>query len=248
VIRCISVSAFAFGAVLALPNVAWAKGCREVSDIVGYEKCHRFGDGWATERRPPIDLGLDLPYMTFDPNGTSFDASKGKNDPAHFTYPGQSLGVKSIDTFGFGLKITGYFLGPLYTGVTFGLTFGRNDYDTVTANGTPLSRSDSAVNTTGFYGGALLGVRLPLGRISLRFETLFGGTSLTIDQHSSVGDYSSTAGHWMIEPRATVDVWIRPNVSLGAYGGINALDAGDRVLGLSLEYHVRSFDGAFALW
>ena len=122
--------------LVALPRVAHARGCSEISDIVGYERCHRFGDGWAVERRLPISLALQLPYLTFDPNGYDFDATREKKHPT-LTIPGSSLGATTLDAVGFGGNIEGLFLGPLYTGVSFGMDFGHHHSDSVTANGPP---------------------------------------------------------------------------------------------------------------
>ena len=233
--------------LVALPRLAHARGCTEVSDIVGYEKCHRFGDSWAVERRLPIALALQLPYLSFDPNGYDFDASRGKKEPS-LTVPGSSLGATTLDTVGFGARIEGFYLGPLYTGVSWGMGFGHDRFASVTASGTTLSPSNAFVNTTMMFGGAILGVRVPLGWVSFRLEALFGGSSLSISQHSALGDYTSTAGHGIIEPHVFVDIWTTPSMTLSAYAGANVFDTKERTAGLVLEWHGRSFDGQFAFW
>ena len=234
--------------LVALPRLAFASSsCREVSDIVGYEKCHRFGDGWAVERRLPIAIALQLPYVSFDPNGYDFDAVHKKGDPS-LTFPGAALGANTFDAVGFGGRIEGFFLGPLYTGVSFGGAFGHQSFARVTAGGNVLSPSESFVNTTIISGGALLGVRVPLGWVSFRLEALFGGSSVSISQQSAVGGFTSSAGHGIIEPHAMVDVWATPTVTLSAYAGANVFDTKERSMGLVLEWHGRSFDGEFAFW
>ena len=242
------LSAFvvALACLVAVPRLAHARGCTEVSDIVGYEKCHRFGDGWAVERSVPLALALQLPYVTFDPSGYDFDANRGKKDPT-LTFPGSSLGAP-ITAMGFGARIEGFYLGPLYTGVSFGMGFGHEHFAPVTVGGSTLSPSDELVNTTIVWGGALLGVRVPLGWVSLRLEALFGGTSLSISQHSSLGDFTSTAGHGLIEPHVFFDVWTTPNMTLGAYAGANVFDTKERTAGLVLEWHGRAFDGQYSFW
>ena len=91
-------------------------------------------------------------------------------------------------------------------------------------------------------------MRLPLGWVSFRLEALFGGSSLSISQHSALGDYTSTAGHGLIEPHVFVDVWTTPSVTLSAYAGANVFDTKEHTAGLVLEWHGRSFDGQFAFW
>jgi hypothetical protein len=233
--------------LVATPRLAFASHCTEVSDVVGYERCHRFGDGWAVERRPALAAALALPLLSFDPNRFQFDAARGKGDPT-LSFPGSALGVRTLDTAGFGLRIEGFFFGPLYTGVSFGMGFGHAGFASVTADGQVLSPSNAFVNTTIMYGGALLGVRVPLGWVSFRLEGLFGGSSLDISQHSAIGDFSSTAGHGLIEPHLIFDVWATPNVTLSAYAGANVFDTKERSMGLVLEFHGRSFDGQYAFW
>jgi hypothetical protein len=239
-------------AMFALESVAHAKGCTEVSDIVGYEKCHRYGDGWAVERRWPIGLALSFPYQTFDPNGIGFDFLHGKNDPHPFTLAGDKLGAASFGAAGFNIRLEGFVFGWLYLGFEWGLGFGHNQINNFTAlvDNVPTNfvGSDAAVNTTDFHGGAFAGVRIPLGRVSLRLEGFAGGDLVSISAHSPLGDYMGSAGRGQLAPRAVVDLWASPNVTFSAYGGINAVDTKERTLGLMLEYHVRSFDGAFALW
>ncbi len=239
-------------ATLAFESLAQAKGCVEVSDIVGYEKCHRFGDGWAVERRWPIGLALTFPYQTFDPNGLDFSFQQGKNDPNKFSLPGDKLGSTAFGTAGFNIRMEGFIWSWIYIGVEWGLGFGHNqisDFSAMVGN-TPqnFTGSDAAVNTVLFHGGGFAGLRIPLGRVSLRLEGFAGGNMASINAHSTVGDYSGSGGRGALMPRAAVDLWPSPNVTFSVYGGVNAIDTRERTLGLMLEYHVRSFDGAFALW
>ncbi len=248
-----SVAIGAFSAALAFcPKTAHARGCTEVSDIVGYEKCHRFGDGWAVEHRLPIAVALSLPYQTFDPNSTTFDFSKGKHDPDSFSLPGERLGATSLGGVGFNLRLEAFVWSWIYVGVEWGLAFGHNqvaDFSAPVKNApAQFSGSDAAVNTVMFHAGAFAGLRIPLGRISLRLEGLGGANTATVNLHSSQGDYLANAARGSLMPRAIVDVWASPNVTMSVFGGFNALDTQERTLGVMLELHMRSFDGAFSLW
>lgn len=229
-----------------------SRHCTEVSDIVGYERCHRFGDGWSLERAPPFVLSLQLPYDSFDPGKLDFSAARQKNDPNALSFGGKYLGTSALRTYGFGFRLEGFFLGPLYTGVSFALGWGSNSFSDVVGNGdaakgVSLSPAGGA-NTMSYSVGAVLGVRVPLGRVSFRLEGVAGGSGVDLSQHSAIGDYTASANKWLLEPRAMVDVWISPKVTLSAYGGFNALDTEDRQFGLVLALHMRSYDGAFAFW
>jgi hypothetical protein len=234
-------------------RTAHARGCSEVSDIVGYEKCNRFGDGWSLDRRPPLFFGFTLQHSLFDPNGVTFQQEKGKgvtlgNDPSLPHFDGGSLGVGGLEAFGFDLRIGGYFLGPLYTGIDFGVGFGHNRLGVVSSNGTTFIPSNSTFNTNESTIGGLLGVRLPLGRLSLRLEELGALRTAEIWEETPAGELRMGAFRGVLETRALVDVWATPNLTLSVYGGTNALDTQEQSMGLAIEYHGRSFDGAFSLW
>lgn len=253
--RAIHVGAMAvafLGAALACESRAFAKGCTEVSDIVGYEKCHRYGDGWAVERRWPIGIALTLPYQTFDPNGLGFDFAQGKHDPNTFTASGDKFKSNALGAFGFNLRIEGFVWRWFYVGVEWGLGFGHNqiaDFTNIVGNTTTqFSGSDAGINTVLFHGGGFLGLRIPLGRMSLRLEGFAGGNIATVNVDSALGGYEGSGGRGSLMPRAAIDVWASPNVTMSAFGGFNGLDTRERTVGVMLEYHVRSFDGAFAFW
>ncbi len=244
-----ALGVFVAVATIALARPAHARGCSEVSDIVGYERCHRFGDGWAVERRWPIVLSLELPYQTFDPRGVDFDFQREKADPNAFSVPGRELGPNVLSTAGLALRGEGFFWRWLYVGAEIGFGLGHNEIGSFTATVGDASKtfttSESAINTVMMQGGVLLGVRVPLGRLSLRLEGFAGGSILTVD---SSGGYSGTAGRGLLMPRAAADFWVSPNVTFSAYGGFDALDTRNQTLGLAVAFHVRSFDGAFSLW
>jgi hypothetical protein len=237
--------------VLAASRTAHARGCHEVSDIVGYEKCNRFGNGWAVDRRPPLFVGLGFGHMLFDPNGVTFSQVRPRGVPADSTndaqFDGSALGVGGLGTTALDFRVGGYFLGPLYLGVESQWGFGNNQFSTVSANGRTFAAA-SSFNTDMFSMGALLGVRLPLGRLSLRLEGYGGFRDVTVSADSGSDNVSFQADRGILETRALVDVWVTPNVTLTVYGGTDALDTRQDTMGLTIELHGRSFDGAFALW
>ena len=236
-------------AIIALARPAHARGCGEVSDIVGYERCHRFGDGWAVERRLPLVLSLELPYQTFDPSGVDFNFQREKADPNAFTIPGRLLGPSLLSTAGFGVRAEGFVWTWFYTGAEMGFGLGHNEIASFTATvggaSETLTKSESAINTVVMQGGAFFGVRVPLGRLSVRVEAFAGGSILSVD---TSGGYSGTAARGLLMPRAFADFWVSPNVTFSAYGAFDALDSRDQTLGLAVAFHVRSFDGAFSFW
>lgn len=243
--------ALAAGALVfcALEGTAAARGCSEVSDVVGYERCHRYGDGWAVERRLPLGLALELPYARFDPNGIDFGFDKGKGSPT-FEIPGRTLGADVLATAGFVVRVEGFVWKWLYLGVEFGLGLGHNEITPFTATvgdtSSTFVASGSVVNTTLIHAGLFAGVRVPLGRFSVRLEAFAGGNLVNLDVDAGKDGYTGLGARGDVGPRAVLDFWASPNFTIGAYGAFDALDTNEQTMGLVLELHVRSFDGAFS--
>lgn len=87
---------------------------------------------------------------------------------------------------------------------------------------------------------------------SLRGEVLFGPVIVDVAQtdelEGETSRKSAGAARGLIEPRIAGDVWFTQHVSFGLYAGVNVLDTGGRVLGLSLAWHNRAFDGDMSIW
>jgi hypothetical protein len=227
--------------VVPWSETAFAKGCEEVSDVVGYERCSRFGETWRADRLPPLVMSLELEQLRFDPRGRTFDV--GKDQRTVGSFGGNALGASSLQTFGAAVRIDGYVWGPLYLGVRMSFGLGRNDVRDVAPDG-GISGGSRSPLVSSFSTDGIVGVRVPLGRVSLRLESLGGGTVVAF----GVDQGHASAKAWTIEPRAVVDVWATPIITMSVYGGANLLDPNDRSMGLLLGLHSRSFDGAFALW
>jgi hypothetical protein len=236
--------------MLAFAGSARAKGCREVSDIVGYEHCNRFGDGWAVHRRPPVFVGLSLSRLQFDPTGVILSGSYNADRPNSPTWsvPGRAMRTTAFDSVGYGVRMGGYVLGPLYAGIEWGWGFGHNRFPPFTFSGTTFTPSGGLLNTITETAGGLAGVRLPLGRVSLRVEEHAGGKWISLGVEAPKGDATFGGARAVLETRALIDVWVTPNVTFSAYGATDALDPRQQNIGLVVDWHLRSFDGAFALW
>ena len=237
----LGVSAFL---ALALSSpMARARGCHEVSDIVGYEHCTRFGGQWAVDGLPRIFVGLELIHSEMALRGRSVDAYV-TSGTSTATFDGSALGVRSFSTTGGKVRIGGYLFGPLYAGVGLGVGLGTNRFESFQVNRTLLT-SSGGINTGGEVWSGLLGVRVPLGRLSLRVEGDVSWVPFCVS--GANGGVCLTPG--VLEPRAALDVWATPHLTMSLFGGIDALHPNEpSTLGISMEFHTRSFDGAFALW
>lgn len=236
---------------LALSPAALAsRTCHEVSDIVGHQKCTRYGHAWSTEDNYPITLGFGARYLSFAPEGTTFKgALKRDGKVTNVAYDSSALGTAPLGGGGFGLRITGFVLPFIYAGIEYGITLGHNERAGFSAGGATFEPTGKLVDTFGFGGGGLVGLRLPLGPISVRGEVLFGGYTLSLMQSVVKGTLESNsvpmgASTWAIEPRVAVDLWATPWMTVSGSYGRNVVDHGSQTAALTLTWHVRSFDGS----
>lgn len=237
---------------------ARAKGCTEVSDVVGEQKCSRYGAGWSIERSFPITFRFGLRYAEFSTSGATFkEQFKKKHRPKGYrgySFSGDTLGVPRLSGIGMDGGVTLFLVGQLYSGGEVGVGFGSFHRRTFTTGKHTLS-NHSGVNVTIVHGGVPIGYRIPLGRASLRGEMFMGFVSASVSHDvraptipEAPSAASAGAVRWLVEPRVAADIWFTQHVSFGVYGGVNLVDTGGRVLGLSLTYHHRAFDGDVSLW
>jgi hypothetical protein len=141
--------------------------------------------------------------------------------------PGDGAPIRG---YGIDFRLAGYFARHGYLAFDWALALGR-------------ARSDAGVNFFQARVGPTVGVRVPLGRLSLRVEGLTALQVLLV----STGDRGKSSGGAMlaIEPRVAVDWWFTPDSTLTAWAGANVLRNGDYSFGLSIGGHLRAFDGAF---
>ncbi len=250
-IRCGALGLGLF-AIVACPREAFAsRGCREVSDVVGYEHCTRYGFGWAEEHSAPILLELSLGPTFLDTKNRTMSGSFGKNQKGSFEYPGSRVG-HGVSDRSLGLRIGAPFVPWAYAGFELGFGGGSNKLPATTTSEYSVSASTSGINGFAFHGGAYGGLRAPLGYLSIRVETLFGGhmigtSQIARDAKGSSRSATVNVATWVIEPRVYADVWVAPWMTLSVFGGINAVHFADKTAGLSIGFHGRNYDGAF-LW
>ncbi len=252
-LRCLPAGLAGIAAITALvaPALAHAgSSCHEVSDIVGYEQCTRFGASWANERRPPFTLAFGVRTFMFSPLGHTFSAKTTKNGPEVYSFEGDILGTKPLIASGFGWQITGYAWRNVYLGVESSWAFGKNGGYAFQANGYDVEPS-GWLDTFAFAGGLLMGARIPLGKLSLRPEMLVGGRVLSLSQQATLAGEAkkatATTAAWALEPRLALDMWVLPWMTVSAFAGKDLRDPRSLSFGLMIVGHVRAYDGAFSL-
>jgi len=251
-----------FAVLLATPSAHAGSKCVEVSDVVGHEKCSRYGDAWSVERTLPFLFRFGIRYGEIAASSASFreELKKGTHPAGYegFTYRGDRLGVHALPSLGFDGGIAFFVIGQLYLGLEGGLGFGSITTATFSAGRYVLS-SDSGIDVTAFHAGIPIGYRIALGRASLRGEVLAGGTGVTVSHAASAlspnvtneslpSTVSATAWMFLVEPRVAADIWFTQHITFGAYAGVNVVDQASHSIGLSLAWHHRAFDGDMRLW
>jgi hypothetical protein len=252
-LRAAFAFAFAFALVGLVPSRALASGCREVSDIVGEQHCNRYGSLWSLEQTVPMIFRFGMRYSQLSTADTTFTEQTAKQSRPDgyraYRYPGEALGVKSLSGLGVDGGVGFFLYGQLYSGFEGSLTFGSaSTASFTTASGVKLGQ-DSGLNVTIVHGGVPIGYRIPLGRAALRGEVMLGIAQTTVDHHvdapglPSTGSADETRG--LVEPRIAAEIWFTQHIAFSVYGGTNVLDTDgrSRAFGISLAWHIRSFDG-----
>jgi hypothetical protein len=247
------LSLAAFVATLALAGAAEARGksCVEVSDVVGYQHCSRYGRAWSLESSFPISAEFSLSRWTLDPRGVTMRGNFGKNQTGTFEYSGD-LALSPATLWGGEVRITGAPFPWLYIGGALGGAGGQIALPSVHTLGYDVSATSSGVNAAGLLGGLLVGLRVPASIFSVRVEALLGGRVMLATQDARDVEHglrtaTVSAGRGVIEPHLLFDYWLTPNATLTAWGGFDAAHLQDRVFGVMIGAHGRAFDGAY-LW
>lgn len=226
---------------------AHSKHCVETGAAVGETQCTRFGFPWATERSIPFFAGAGV-FSTFvqSPIAAQFGGAGGA----------RSLGVDSAQLshgalrgYGGDLRVGGHLSPYVYLGFGFGFALGANASRTVEAGGYRVALRDG-VNLIHARFAPFVGVRAPLGRVSLRAELAPALQAQIVLFKAYAADGSQKPGSGggiglILEPRVAVDYWLTPDTTLSLWSGANAMRPGDLTFGLTLLGHLRAFDGAF---
>ncbi len=222
--------------------------CVEVTNTVGERTCSRFGQFWSTERAAPLFTafgawsGLTQPGRGFRHTVTDRAGSNEVQiDSARFIRG-------PIQSYGLDFRVGGMFARHGYFGFDMGVAAGHASGAPVRESGFQLAPA-AGLNFIHMRFGPVLGVRVPLGKVSLRVEALTGLQVFALMTDARAPDGRTSAGvalfGGVVEPRLAADFWLSPDTTLSTWAGYNVLRPGDTTFGLSLAAHFRAFDGAF---
>ncbi|MBI2392186.1 MAG: hypothetical protein HYV09_21540 [Deltaproteobacteria bacterium] len=239
-------------ASLSLASTASAKNeCVETSDITGDKVCGRYGDRWSTERTFPIVVGVGLWSGHVEPVGRTWSGSIGTDHPSRFGIAGSAIGMRAMTDVGFDFRLHAFASRSIYLGVDWAFAMGAAQTTIAPTAGWEL-RDRPTLDWVHARLATVVGGRIPLGRLSLRVETLVGVqvVALKVEGRKDGAEWtqgSLTSFALLLEPRVAVDLWTSPWATVSAWGGQSFVHPAERSMGVSFALHGRAFDGKLTL-
>jgi hypothetical protein len=259
--------------LLLISARAEARGCSEVSEIVGKQRCTRFGY-WDVSHSHAWVLSLGSSVDINPMIGSRFSVlAVGQQGPVRLSgIAGRDFSDRGVAIAPLAVRVTMFPRRIFYLGIeaelgSFGAPSGpaqpTSDLD---ANAKPL-----AIHSAGssmFSLGGVVGASLPVGRFDLSVE-LFGGFrtiapnlefnnpsaataalgGCSIDANQTQWCPGTPVSHHAVgarlEPRAGIAIRISPNVAARVLVGFDALALGAVTVSTMFELHTRSYDAFF---
>ncbi|MDB4957405.1 MAG: hypothetical protein JWO36_4974 [Myxococcales bacterium] len=192
--------------------------CIDGTDVVGYERCSRYGS-WGQNLLEPymfVDLGMNVRH---------FAAASGPSGVAYRgTRPVTTSGSQEAVTFDERLGVA--LSHALYLGLDFEL-----------GNFASLDESTSAAPDMLVAGLAAFGLRGGLGPIALAGEVAVGGMAYSFPSDKSLRTTE------LVEVRARGELWLSPWVTVGAQIGTSIVEKDQWIAGLYIGFHTYSYAG-----
>ena len=208
------------------------------------------GDAAQTERCSvlwPIREGTKPAAVTFGWANDSFDAtanSFGVHQVGGLNQTGQVDANRLAAIHGNGgyLDVRFHVTAHFYFGVDLRAAWADPPQSLVALSGGQMTSWSSAMV---FAMGGVTGVRVPLGRVSIRAELVAGLHGATLSATTGGKAIEADAAAGLIEPRVGAELWFSPWWSVEGFVGINALDRSEQVFGVGLGGHLQAFDGRY---
>jgi hypothetical protein len=220
--------------------------CSEVSDVVGHQRCTRFGAGWAGRARlPALSAEVGVFTRALDTGFTAAGAME--HDTATVAYSVAPDGDRSTAA-GAAMRLSMALPAHLYIGADLelgGLLTGTGaDVEMVPGQDAPTP-SMTASRRLYMGAGGVAGVRGRLGPAALSAELVAGLRDVSLSVESHLGTCILSETHHRLaafaEPRIRLDLWLTPWVTLAAFAGSD-INGNSRMIGSSLSFHLRAFD------
>ena len=171
-----------------------------------------------------------------------------ESSPLAYHFPASSLGSTSLRLYGGETGLAWLPLPYLYVGAAAAYGTGTLSFRPFSASGLTITPGTGLDVDETVFGG-VLGLRLPLGPVSVRVDALVGGAWFDVDQYarSSPNQLTATseASAIFVEPRVHTDLWITPFFTLGLFAAMPSFNLGATNVGLTLAAHTTAFDRRF---
>jgi hypothetical protein len=209
-------------AAIAIARPVHARGCRENSRVVGYERCYRFG-AWSRDE-DVLPVTMEFGWVQHDYVGRPFElagqSATGSLATTADAGSWRTLIASPIVYGGLELQLGGLSTQPELTGLPSSGTFG------------------ALLGIAGIHGS--------LGRVAGAVELAAGGR-FTFYCYDSTRNcpLGVTQDAAELEARARVDVFFGSTVSIGFAYGHSLVDRDDHSVFLLFGFHRRPYDGMY---
>lgn len=226
-------------ALLGLSSPAMAgRHCAEVSAVVGYQRCSRFGTEW-TGGTLSWELGLTIQRIPFDPIDKDVDVMQAGNRTSYRVHAPGSIGSAT------GLRLRDIYGLADHFYVTSELTLGRLtvgpqlDISPVARTAMPIENATTGVLVEGLLAA---GARSSLGVVHLGTELAFGPRAVLYSNDRLQGALFNQSG-LLVEARAHASMWLSMHWTIGVMAATSVIDRHDVSMTLSLGLHAFPYDG-----
>lgn len=231
-----------------MSTAAWEEpACVETSAVLGRRRCGSFGEWAMSPVRPHIavEVGSSVRSVALASLRFAGRIDHGADGSYAYRMTGGDRGA-DVAAIGADLRVLGG--RRWYAGAEASI---GGVADTRAVNTLSVEAMEGATLEPSLQlhvaGGAIAGVRMPLGRFTLAGEVFAGGRMIQLEVASTYG-YCETVEHArdyavVIEPRARLDLWVSPWATVGAFAGTDIATPDSRVLGVYVGGHARAFDG-----
>jgi hypothetical protein len=222
----------AFAIAILAPARARAKGCHEISHVVGYEKCSRFGKWSRDQDIVPLVMEVGWLHETYPTKpfvlGSDADAR---------TIGGASDTMPSTVSNGVSIR---WLAGNR-------LLYGGLEFDSGGMTQMPQFANLPAGTGATFEGLGVFGVHASLWRFAAGLELAAGARG---SMYSYCGNQKScsetdTVGQGIVEARVRVEWFPVQDWSFGVAWGHSLLDSQDRSFYVFTGIHMRALDGMY---
>jgi len=229
-----------------------AASCKDPNLPVGAQ-CHKYGEDWDASAGFFSSLGivgwLSARTLSYPTGFSSMFDGNVESSPLAYHFPASSLASSSLRSYGGETGVAWFPFPYLYLGAAGAYGGGSLSFRSFSSNGLTITPG-TGLNVSDTVFGGILGVRLPLGTVSLRADALVGGAWYSIDQYAQSGTSqltsSGSASALFVEPRVHVDLWLSPFFTLGLFASMPDVSPEATNVGITFAAHTTAFDKRFA--